>query len=209
MPKRKTVMGTKHYKNDKMETAPQDQQAGQAGMFARLRPLFILPTKLHFKRAQTHHTPPCTAPPLTLNLIQEPQADSNNKTAAAPPAIPHWMTKEVSQIGFFDPDYKAPANIARFTRSPNGYYVYWDVFAFTARVQQHIRTKESRKEDLEVLSLVLPYCLRNSARIWWEEDVEEHLKEMFLGVPVSSCLCVAKTKVSCILVLAGRRNGGG
>ena len=69
------------------------------------------------------------------------------------------MMQEVYQIGFFNPDYKAPAGIQRFTRSLDGYYVYWDVFAFTARVQQHMRTKESRKEDVEALSQVLPYCL--------------------------------------------------
>ena len=169
-----------------MKTPSSVRPVGQAGMHARLG--LFTPPKLVIISAQPYHTHPdssSNAPLLTSDLLQEPQNDPNDNKDAAPPVIPDCIIQELYQIGFFNPDYKAPENIQRFTRNRDGFYVYWDVFAFTARVQQHIRTKESRKEDLEALSQVLPYCLQKSAWTWWDQEVEEHRKEIFMSVPVS------------------------
>lgn len=89
------------------------------------------------------------------------------------------MIAEIGQIGYFDPDYQAPANSKGSTYlAADRQYIYHDVFVFTARLQTRLAAVGAVERTLKT---VLPKCLCNSAWIWYDE-MSDHKKDLLNNV---------------------------
>lgn len=87
------------------------------------------------------------------------------------------MTQEIKLIGWFDPDYSGPSNSTGYTVAADRQYIYYDVFAFTARVQTRLNTSGTEQKA----KAVLPNCLCNAARIWYN-DMSDHERDLLKNV---------------------------
>lgn len=98
---------------------------------------------------------------------------SANPTVNSPSDVVARVKEEVGRLGYFDPDFPAPAESRDPVRTTSREYIYRDVFAFIERLRATASTR-----GLEQLRTILPRCFRNSASTWYNEELEDHERDL-------------------------------
>lgn len=122
---------------------------------------------------------PVQQPTEALEVDDTTAAESSTRTRSFEDTTLEQTTiDEISRIGYFDPDSSAPSKMGP-VRNAKGEFIYSDVFAFIDRLRAVSFTMKT--ERFTNILRFLPNSFRNSASTWYNEELNDHERDLLLS----------------------------